>query len=131
MSTQSTLCASFFPKTDFYLVEEIKILARKLDKFTFTIHWIPSHIERTIKGNVPIRGNFTADQLATNARLHAQDHIPDDNIGRVRDQILVLSASLLSSISTLLSDTPLDGPSLDDCRSSAAIQGSREKREHL
>ncbi len=40
-------------------------------RFTFTIHWIPSHVERTSFGIKPIPGNIEADLLAKETRSQA------------------------------------------------------------
>jgi hypothetical protein len=56
---------SFIPKTHFLLIEDLKNITSFLtDDFDFFIHWIPSHIENTSVGKLPIHGNVHADKLA-------------------------------------------------------------------
>jgi len=113
------------PRKYFYLIEEIKNLAETLTEFVFLIHWIPSHIEHTSAGTLPIRGNNKADQLANDARVLATDSDTERNIDTIRDQLLVRSASLIFSLHNLLSSRPplsFDGPSADDFSSADAMQ---------
>jgi hypothetical protein len=52
-------------KKHFSLIEDLKNITSFLtDDFDFFIHWIPSHIENTSVGKLPIRGNVNADKLA-------------------------------------------------------------------
>jgi len=42
-------------KNHFCIIEEIKNYAKKLTDFKFIIHWIPSDIENTEFGKMPIK----------------------------------------------------------------------------
>jgi hypothetical protein len=60
------------------------------DDFDFFIHWIPSHIENTSGGKLPIRGNVNADKLA---RLAPEQKEPlHKSMTVVRKEILIQSA---------------------------------------
>ena len=74
--TRDVLLASYTPRCHAYLVESIKALGAKLrydHASPVTIHWIPSHIELTAWGRLPIRGNCRADKLAENARRRSSN----------------------------------------------------------
>jgi len=126
MNTQRAPCSTVIPERLFYLVEDIKNLAEILSpRFSFTIHWIPSHIESTALGKRPIHGNVEADHLADEGRQRASERDTLNNICFIRDKILNLSASLVSDINNLLvldSPPPCDGPSSDDFSLSYAIR---------
>ena len=104
--TQNVLCGIIKSKKHFYLIEEINNLANNLPNFSFEIHWIPSHIENTSFGFLPIRGNMKADQLANRARMTQNESESDNNFHVIRDKLLKCSASLISKINNLLISTP-------------------------
>ena len=130
---QRVLCDNVITKNHFYLIEEIHNLANSLLNFKFIIHWIPSHIEHTTFGFLPIRGNMRADQLANEARTQTIESDTAKNIHNIRDKLLNCSASLITKINNLLISkltppSPFDGPSSDDCRSSVAIRDFSDHR---
>ena len=134
MYTQNILCATTNTAKHFYMIEEIRNMAETLSTwFTFTIHWIPSHIENTDLGTLPIHGNVKADKLATSARkLHVDPEISAVDICEIRKDLLQACAILVSKINTLLTSKPalsFDGPSSDDFRNSDAIRDSSRKRK--
>jgi len=68
------------PRNNFFLIESILSIGARLkyDLCTeVTLHWIPSHIEMTAFGWLPIQGNCDADKLAETARLRSRsEHSP-------------------------------------------------------
>jgi ribonuclease HI len=105
MYTQTTLCDTFIPKKHFSLVEDLKNITSFLaDDFDFFIHWIPSHIENTSVGKLPISGNAKADNLARLA-LEQKEPLHKD-MSLVRKEILVQSAQLITDIEQLLANNP-------------------------
>jgi hypothetical protein len=55
-------------------------------------HWIPSHIQNTSVGKLPIRGNVNADKLA---RLVLEQEDPvHKNLTVVKREILILSTKI-------------------------------------
>ena len=65
------LLARYTAKHHSYLIESIQALGAKLrydHASPVTLHWIPSHIEHTAWGKLPIYGNCRADKLAEKAR---------------------------------------------------------------
>jgi len=130
MNIQRALCSTAIPERLFYLVEDTRNLAEILSpRFSFTIHWIPSHIESTAIGKRPIHGNVEADYLANEGQQRASQRDTLKNICFIRDKILNLSASLVSEIHTLLvpDSPPCDGPSSDDFSLSDAIRNSSRR----
>ena len=116
---QQTLLNNTVGRKNFHLIEDIKNLASRL-RFDFdmpvSIHWIPSHIEKTIYGNRPIKGNHLADQLAEDARAMSDELDAHNQTSFVRMKIQESVTCLLRGIETLLSpndDDTLnpDGPS--------------------
>ena len=131
--TQHVLCNDSLRIKHFYLIEEIKNLANYFNNFTFTIHWIPSHIEHTTFGFLPIEGNLIADKLASLARDQSNDHHTINNICTFRDTLLTKSAILISKLNSLLISTPppsFDGPSSDDFSISDALQDISSKTKN-
>jgi len=88
-------------------------------KFAISLHWIPSHIENTEYGKIPIEGNLRADNLAEIARLQEED-ISSVSIDFVQDNLLDLSETLISKIHAT--------PSSDDFSNSDAIRDLSRKR---
>jgi len=126
----NTLPNTFIPAKHFYLIEDIKNLALRLESnFILTIHYFPSHIKRTCFGNGEIIGNVKADQLANEGRERASELISPVNLCAYRDKIFDLSAALVSNIDTLLTECtqPTDGPSLDDFSLSDANRDTSSK----
>jgi hypothetical protein len=105
MYTQTTLCNNFIQKKHFSLIEDLKNITSFLtDDFDFFIHWIPSHIENTSAGKLPIRGNVHADRLA---RLALDQKEPlHKNMIVVRKEILIQSAQLITNIDKLFTNKP-------------------------
>ena len=69
--SRDVLIAASTPRYHAYLLESIKALTAKLrydHASPVTVHWIPSHIENTSWGRLPIHGNCRADKLAESAR---------------------------------------------------------------
>ena len=134
MYTQNVLCATMNRAKHFYMIEEIKNMAETLSTwFSFTIHWIPSHIENTEFGTLPIKGNAVADTLASKARkVHVDPEESAVDICVIRKELLHACANLVANINTLLTSKPalpFDGPSSDDFRISDAIRDSSRKRK--
>jgi len=130
MFTQNILFSTNNSNKHFYIIEEIKNYAKKLTNFKFTLHWIPSHIEYTEYGKIPIKGNFKADKLAEIARLQEVDPLTE-NIDFIRDTLLDSSADLISKIQNILNSTPpisFDSTSSDDFSNSDAIRDLSHKR---
>ena len=109
-------------KKHFLLIEDIKSMASRLRfdlKMPVTLHWIPSHIEKTIYGERPIVGNVQADEQATLARNMSEDEDVSNQIYTIRTKIQHIVTRLLRQIEQLLepeNEAPLppDGPSSDD-----------------
>ena len=131
MYTQNILCSTNNSKKYFYLIEEIRNYAERLANLKFIVHWIPSHIENTEYGRLPIEGNLRADQLAEIAQLEDCDRSTVD-ISLIRDKILHSSAKLISNINdilfTTLTSLSFDGTSSDDFSNSDAIRDLSRKR---
>ena len=88
-------------------------------KMPVTLHWIPSHIDKTIYGERPIVGNVQADEQATLARNMSEDEDVSNQIYTIRTKIQHIVTRLLRQIEQLLepeTEAPLppDGPSSDD-----------------
>jgi hypothetical protein len=62
-----------------YLIERLETLPINWH-FDFVIHWIPSHVEHTSFGTLPIKGNMIADNLASKARFQSTDFDTTDNM---------------------------------------------------
>ena len=122
--TQNILCSNNISPTHFYLVEEIKNLAATFSNSSFKIHWIPSHIEHTEFGKMPIEGSVRADWLANAAReVWDHDNVYENDVSLMRHILLESSAQLISKIDSLLLNLrPNDGPSSDDFRSTDAMR---------
>ena len=123
----------YIPKKHFSLIEDIKNIASFLnDDYSITIHWIPSHIEKTSFGEKPIIGNDRADTLADLAQERSTYQHNNLNINLIRKQIMAESARLISSIDDLLKlnhrRVPTGGPSifLDDFSRADAIRNVSE-----
>ena len=87
----------------------VLLFANYFNNFTFSIHWIPSHIEHTTFGFLPTEGNLIADKLASLARDQSNDHHTINNICTFRDTLLTKSATLISKVNFL---AHLHSPSL-------------------
>jgi len=73
-----------------------------VEDFQFNLHWIPSHIENTSAGRLPIHGNIEADLLAVSARSRSDEKDCINDIRLVRAMVLAESALLINSIDNLL-----------------------------
>jgi hypothetical protein len=91
---QNTLCDSFIHETNFSLIEDMKNITSLL------VNWVPSHIENTSGGKLPIRGKARADRLARLAL--DQKHLPTNDKTLVRKDILVRNAQLIANIDQLI-----------------------------
>ena len=127
--TREVLLAPNAPKHHVYLVESIKALGAKLrydHALPVTIHWIPSHIELTAWGRLPIHGNCRADKLAEIARERsssASTHRQTSN-RRARLQVAISrSLAKLEKLYKTQEENP-DGPSSDDFDSDAFQENS-------
>ena len=63
-----------------------------------SIHWVPSHIEKTVYGRRPIEGNIRADELAEEAREMSDNDDVKNQTEYVRFQIQKGVSSLLRGI---------------------------------
>ena len=120
---RNVLLSTTAKKKNFLLIDNIKDLASKLRydlDMPVYIHWIPSHIEKTIYGIRPIIGNQKADKHAEDARNMSTDEDTCNQTSVIRAHIFKKVTTLLRRIDHLLHPdnvppTPfLDGPSHDD-----------------
>ena len=116
---RDVLIAAYTPRHHAYLVESIKALGAKLrydHASPVTIHWIPSHIELTAWGRLPIYGNCRADKLAENARRRSSSDSTCRQLSQQRTKLQAAISRSLAEIEKLFKpqDENADGPSCDD-----------------
>jgi ribonuclease HI len=122
-SVRIALCETVILRSHFFLIQEIKHLAASLShQHNFTIHWIPSHIDKYTNKRFAIAGNLCADILSKQGQQLAEDLPEISNIEHIREKILEESVLLVWSISRLLNNSNFssDGPSSDDFSSANA-----------
>ena len=105
----------------FYLEESCKALAAKL-RYDYSapvsLHWLPSHIEQTSRGWLPIQGNREADRLAEEARKRCTAESTSRQTSIKRCKLQSSISSSLANIEAVFNTTeepkPQNGPSPDD-----------------
>ena len=88
-------------KTNFLLVDDTKSIATRLlrdQQIPVTIHWIPSHIEKTSVGTYYIWGNHYADKQADIAQKISKGSDTCRQTKSVRENVLTCVLHLLESI---------------------------------
>ena len=121
---QKTLLSTKVAKQHFFLVESIRALGWKLkneSKADVWLHWVPSHIDRTLernRKNLSIKGNKQADQLAETARNNSNDGHTWKQTNEKRKKLLTAVGNALLKINTMLKSEKKNqaenGPSDDD-----------------
>ena len=108
------------PRHHIYLVESIKALGAKLrydQAAPVSIHWIPSHIEQTMHGRLPIKGNVLADKLAEDARNRSNSDHTQRQLSEKRTRLQRAISSSLAAMEKLYKskqEEKSNGPSSDD-----------------
>ena len=113
------LLARYTAKHHSYLIESIQALGAKLrydHASPVTLHWIPSHIEHTAWGKLPIYGNCRADKLAEKARNCSSHVYTYRQVSHQRTKLQKAVSTTLRKLEKLfrIEDENPDGPSLDD-----------------
>ena len=82
------------------------------------LHWVPSHIEKTIQGYLPIEGNCKADKLAEAARKRCKPESSKQQTIRIRAALQNAISDCLQALEKIFrpekEDKNSDGPSTDD-----------------
>ena len=119
--SRDALLSAMPHRKNFLLIESALALGAKLHfdlQAPVTLHWVPSHIEKTIQGYLPIEGNCKADKLAQAARKRCR---PESS----KQQTIRIQAALQNAISDCLQalqkifrpekeEHNSDGPPTDD-----------------
>ena len=110
-------------------MESIKALGAKLrhdHASPVTIHWIPSHIEDTTWGWLPIKGNCRADKLAEDARKRSNSASTHRQVSHRRKKLQAAISRWLAKVEQLykLEEENSDGPSTDDFDFDASQENS-------
>ena len=83
-----------------------------------TLHWVPSHIEHTVQGFLPIQGNYKADKLAEAARRRSKPESSKLQIVRIREAMQKTISVCLQDLEKIFrpekEESNSDGPSTDD-----------------
>ena len=119
--SRNVLLSATPPRHHFYLVESTKALAAKLrydNAAPVSIHWVPSHIEQTAYGRLPIHGNCYADKLAEVARNLCTAESTDRQTSLKRCKLQNAISRSLANIEDVFKPTEEsnsnNGPSPDD-----------------
>ena len=106
------------------MVESIRALGWKIKneiKADVRLHWVPSHIDRTLernRKNFSIKGNKHADQLAETARNNSSDEHTWKQTNEKRKNLLTAVGNALLKIKKMLKsgkkNQAENGPSDDD-----------------
>ena len=117
---QEVLLSTKISKKHFLLVETIRGLGWQLANergIHVHVHWVPSHIEKTLGKGRSIKGNKKADEQAETARNASKDiHTPLQTT-KQRERLLKAIGDTLQAINGLLpaeKPQPQNGPSPDD-----------------
>ena len=116
------------------MIEDTKNLCRKLQydfNMPVSIHWIPSHIEKTIFGIRYIEGNREADELASSACRMSDDNDVLNQTANVFTKMQSCITRLLKEIEEKLAPDEeamptLDGPSSQGDDFDAQVDASQE-----
>ena len=126
---QEALLSTNSKRRHFYLVDSIKALGAKLridHAAPVTVHWVPSHIEKTLYGTLPIIGNQKADKLAEAARKRSKCEDSKNQTEKVRHKQVSAISQWLKAMEKLLKKDQVphhpDGPSSSDDAACSACQ---------
>ena len=135
--TREVLLSPNNKSINFYLIDDIKAIATRLNRnhnIPISLHWIPSHIEKTMYGTRHIWGNYYADIQAENARKRTRDSDTNRQTHAVRENIYAATLNMLEAITALLKESSRsspDGPSSQEDDFDAPVDASQGSPQEL
>ena len=95
------------------------------------LHWIPSHVERTMYGIHRIWGNYYADVEAEHARKRSQARDTVRQTTSVRENTYAAVLEMLETVNVLLEKSQPDGPSSQEDDFDAPVDASQGSSQEL